>query len=68
MLPRMSIGVLVAALTLRLAIAVGIGAPLPAQLSDAEFWALTSELSEPNGYFVSQSGSPDNLLSNERDL
>lgn len=38
---------------------------LPASLSDRDFWALTSQLSEPNGYFVSQSGSPDNLLSNE---
>lgn len=38
---------------------------LPASLSDRDFWALTAQLSEPNGYFVSQSGSPDNLLSNE---
>jgi hypothetical protein len=33
---------------------------LPASLSDAEFWALSEQLSEPNGYFRS-----DNLLSNE---
>ncbi len=32
----------------------------PAKLSDAEFWKLSQELSEPNGYFRS-----DNLLSNE---
>jgi hypothetical protein len=38
---------------------------LPATLTDREFWALTQQLSEPNGYFVSRSGSPDNLLSNE---
>ena len=38
---------------------------LPATLSDAEFWALSNRLSEPDGYFVSRSGSPDNLLSNE---
>ena len=68
MLRRLTLGIL-AALALRVAAAAAaIGAPLPAQLSDAEFWALTAQLSEPNGYFVSQSGSPDNLLSNERDL
>jgi hypothetical protein len=33
---------------------------LPARLTDAEFWRLTEELSEPNGYFRS-----DNLVSNE---
>jgi len=33
---------------------------LPAALTDQEFWRLTEELSEPNGYFNS-----DNLLSNE---
>jgi hypothetical protein len=33
---------------------------LPQRLSDAEFWRLTEEFSEPNGYFRS-----DNLLSNE---
>jgi len=38
---------------------------LPAALSDAEFWSLTEQISEPNGYFRSNSGSPDNLLSNE---
>ena len=32
----------------------------PDRLSDAEFWKLSEELSEPNGYFRS-----DNLLSNE---
>jgi hypothetical protein len=39
------------------------GAPadsLPQRLTDAEFWKLSEELSEPNGYFRS-----DNLLSNE---
>ena len=35
-------------------------ADLPARLSDQEFWSLTEELSEPNGYFRS-----DNFLSNE---
>jgi|SRR5579862_4685905 len=34
--------------------------PLPARLSDAEFWKLSEQLSEPNGYFLSE-----NLVSNE---
>jgi hypothetical protein len=41
---------------------------LPAALSDREFWALTEEVSEPDGFFRSNSGSPDNLLSNEREV
>lgn len=41
---------------------------LPATLSDREFWSLTQQLSEPNGFFVSRSGSPDNLLSNEMQI
>ena len=36
---------------------------LPSRLSDQEFWKLSNELSEPNGYFRS-----DNLLSNETGL
>src|SRR4029078_2837929 len=27
------------------------GAPLPTRLSDAEFWKLVSDISEPGGYF-----------------
>ena len=38
---------------------------LPASLTDQEFWSLTVNISEPDGYFRSNSGSPDNLLSNE---
>ena len=38
---------------------------LPPELSDQEFWSLTEKFSEPDGYFRSNSGSPDNLLSNE---
>ena len=38
---------------------------LPTVLSDQEFWSLTQNFSEPDGYFRSNSGSPDNLLSNE---
>lgn len=38
---------------------------LPAALGNAEFWALSRDLSEPDGFFRSDSGSPDNLLSNE---
>jgi hypothetical protein len=41
---------------------------LPASLTDREFWSLIGQLSEPNGAFVSRSGSPDNLLSNEMQL
>src|SRR2546426_3962827 len=36
---------------------------LPARLTDQEFWKLSADLSEPNGYFRS-----DNLLSNEQYL
>lgn len=36
------------------------GPSLPSRLSDAEFWRLSSELSEPAGYFRSE-----NLVSNE---
>ena len=36
---------------------------LPAQLTDAEFWTIVEDFSEPNGYFRS-----DNLLSNEASL
>jgi hypothetical protein len=38
---------------------------VPSALSDADFWSLSARLSEPDGEFVSRSGSPDNLLSNE---
>ncbi len=34
--------------------------PLPAKLTDQEFWKLSTELSEPNGFFRSE-----NLVSNE---
>jgi hypothetical protein len=37
--------------------------PVPARLSDTEFWRLVDELSEPNGYFQS-----DNLVGNERPM
>jgi hypothetical protein len=42
--------------------------PLPTTLTDREFWSLTQQLSERNGYFISRSGSPDNLLSNEMEV
>ena len=41
---------------------------LPSALSDADFWSLTERLSEEDGFFVSRSGSPDNLLSNENSI
>ena len=60
---RRAFGVLLLALAVS---SFGGGADtLPASLTDREFWALVGQLSEPNGVFVSRSGSPDNLLSNE---
>ena len=47
-------------LTLGPAIAAPQADTLPAKLSDAEFWKLSEDFSEPNGYFRS-----DNLVSNE---
>jgi hypothetical protein len=41
---------------------------LPNMLSDTEFWSLIQRISEPDGYFRSNSGSTDNLLSNENGL
>ncbi len=41
---------------------------LPSTLSDAEFWSLIERISEPDGFFQSNSGSTDNLLSNENGL
>jgi hypothetical protein len=38
---------------------------LPASLTDRELWELSEKMSEPDGFFRSNSGSPDNLLSNE---
>src|SRR6476646_8341467 len=52
-------------LTLALPIAGRRADTLPATLTDREFWSLIAQLSEPNGSFVSRSGSTDNLLSNE---
>lgn len=58
---------LLAAATCALFVAIGAWAPsrvasvdLPAKLSDAEFWKLVQDFSEPNGFFRS-----DNLVSNE---
>jgi hypothetical protein len=65
-LPAVLVAVLVLAFALPLA---GRRAgTLPASLTDREFWSLSEQLSEPNGFFVSRSGSPDNLLSNEMQL
>ena len=41
---------------------------LPSALSDTEFSSLIERISEPDGYFRSNSGSTDNLLSNENGL
>jgi hypothetical protein len=56
---RLAAGVLVLGLVCS-AWSIGARVDLPASLTDAEFWRLTEELSEPNGYFRS-----DNFLSNE---
>ena len=55
------------AATLAFTVAAGVWVPagstqasLPARLSDAEFWSLIADLSEPDGFFRS-----DNLVSNE---
>ena len=39
------------------------GDTLPASIPDREFWTLSEQMSEPNGFFQS-----DNLLSNETTL
>ena len=57
--------VAVAALVFALPLAGQTRETLPASVSDREFWELSEKLSEPDGYFKSNSGSPDNLLSNE---
>src|SRR5262245_47205058 len=52
-----------ASLVALILIAPAIGATddtLPSSISDRDFWSLTEQLSEPNGFFQS-----DNLLSNE---
>ena len=59
---------LVVLLVLGLAPAARLSDTLPASLTDREFWSLTEQMSEPNGYFRSNSGSPDNLLSNESNV
>jgi hypothetical protein len=41
---------------------------LPSILSDREFWSLIDKISEADGFFRSNSGSMDNLLSNESQL
>jgi len=66
-MPRRAAMVLAPVLIVALAVAAaGRGADtLPSALTDREFWSLITQVSEPNGVFVSRSGSPDNLLSNE---
>jgi hypothetical protein len=61
-------GILLAVLLLHPPIASQARNTLPASLTIKEFWALTAQLSEPDGYFRSNSGSPDNLLSNEQQV
>jgi hypothetical protein len=51
--------------TLVLSLCLNAAETLPSMLSDTEFWSLIERISEPDGYFRSNSGSTDNLLSNE---
>lgn len=44
--------------------APAVSASLPAKLSDAEFWSLTTDISEPGGYFR----IADNFTSNEAEV
>jgi hypothetical protein len=67
-MPRRRLIVLVPLLLLALPVAGTRADTLPAMLTDREFWSLSQQLSEPNGFFVSRSGSPDNLLSNEMQI
>ena len=41
---------------------------LPESLTDRQFWTLIEQISEPDGFFQSNSGSTDNLLSNEGNI
>lgn len=66
-MPRRTPTILVTVLLLAFSTPVSVGRAdtVPPALTDREFWSLSEQLSEPNGSFVSRSGSPDNLLSNE---
>jgi hypothetical protein len=57
---RLSLAWLVALPLLTLPAGTRAAVELPTRLSDQEFWTLSEEMSEPNGYFRS-----DNFLSNE---
>jgi hypothetical protein len=65
---RRFLPVLVTVLLLAVPVGGRPGDTLPVSLSDREFWSLIGQLSEPNGSFVSRSGSTDNLLSNEMQI
>jgi hypothetical protein len=69
-MPRRTAMLLVPVLLLTLAMAATSrrADTLPAALTDREYWSLIERLSEPDGHFVSRSGSPDNLLSNEMEV
>jgi hypothetical protein len=64
--PRFAVRLLVVAgLLCALPLAGQTRDTLPTSLSNRAFWELSEALSEPDGFFRSNSGSPDNLLSNE---
>ena len=73
LIPRLPLTAIGVSLVLVLVCLVGLSSTatgraqdtLPAAISDRDFWSLTEQLSEPDGFFRSNSGSPDNLLSNE---
>src|SRR6185295_12422504 len=64
--PRPFVRPAVAGFLLFLTFAPVLGAApdtLPASIPDGDFWALTEQMSEPNGFFMS-----DNFTSNELNL
>jgi len=61
--PRLAAWVSLIALLLCASRVGAVTDTLPESIPDREFWNLTEQLSEPNGYFQS-----DNLVSNERTL
>ena len=68
MRPIRVIGAALVAVLVLVQVGPAAQATLPRQLTDKEFWSLIGQLSEADGFFRSNSGSPDNLLSNEREV
>src|SRR5579883_1119244 len=68
MIPRTRFFLLAVVGILLLSVYLTAADTLPSAVSDTEFWSLIERISEPDGYFRSNSGSTDNLLSNEASL